>query len=486
MKSIDRSVVLADMALGNTQHMTPEGFLMCQDVPIARIGVQQYLNEELAPEIDGGADGVIHVERRPEDVFDDRTLRSFEGKPVIDDHPDTGELLGPETFKEHVVGVTLNVRRGDAAMEDFIIADLLIMDAAAIAAVRAGKREVSCGYDAEYEQISPGRARQFKIVGNHVALVTRGRCGPRCAIGDEDMTAKKKGSWFDRAMAAFYTKDEEGFAEAMKEGKKGEEDAEGAETPAGVHVHIHGAASSSGSTAGVTDEEDPENMEAAASNDEEGEKPPKWFEDHVASNNARFDSVEKALAALANNEKGENDETAEEVIAEEGEEEAVGNVADSDEEEEGEMDGEMPEALKEAAKSKATGDSAPLASSFREVLSGAEILSPGIKFPTFDKKLDKKNTLVAMDTLKRRSLRAHAATSDGAAAIMTLTGKKEFTTKGLSVSSVDTLFRGAVGLAKARNSRGTVDLRAVMARENAPRAPLTVKELNEMNRKTFN
>ena len=85
------------MALGTNQHLTPEGFLLCRDVPIARIGHQQYLNEELAPEIEGGADGVIHVERRPEDVFHDDVLASFEGKPVIDEHPESGDLLNPET-----------------------------------------------------------------------------------------------------------------------------------------------------------------------------------------------------------------------------------------------------------------------------------------------------------------------------------------------------------------------------------------------------
>ena len=57
-----------------------------------------------------------------------------------------------------------------------LIADLIFTDAAAI----RHKLALSCGYDAQYEQDAPGRARP----GNHVALVAEGRCGVQCMIGD--------------------------------------------------------------------------------------------------------------------------------------------------------------------------------------------------------------------------------------------------------------------------------------------------------------
>ena len=74
------------------QTETVEGFLVCRNVPIARTGPQEYLAHEL--QLDGDPDRVIVVNRHPEDVFEDATLASFEGKPVTDGHPP--ENVGPE------------------------------------------------------------------------------------------------------------------------------------------------------------------------------------------------------------------------------------------------------------------------------------------------------------------------------------------------------------------------------------------------------
>lgn len=51
-------------------HMTrtPEGFLICHDVPINRIGDQEYTAREL--QLDGDPDRLVVVHRYPEDVFD--------------------------------------------------------------------------------------------------------------------------------------------------------------------------------------------------------------------------------------------------------------------------------------------------------------------------------------------------------------------------------------------------------------------------------
>ena len=69
-------------------------------------------------------------------------------------------------------------------------ADLAARTAAALTA--QGVTEVSLGYDADYEQTAPGVGRQTNIIGNHVALVERGRCGPRCAIGDRQTVSDKE------------------------------------------------------------------------------------------------------------------------------------------------------------------------------------------------------------------------------------------------------------------------------------------------------
>ena len=122
---------------------TPEGFLICKDVPIARTGPQDYLARELM--LDGDPDRLVTVQRHPEDVFEDATLASFEGKPICDGHPP--ENVGPENYAAYTKGHVQNVRRDG----DYIVADLYINDANLADEVRNNvKREVSCGYLCNY------------------------------------------------------------------------------------------------------------------------------------------------------------------------------------------------------------------------------------------------------------------------------------------------------------------------------------------------
>lgn len=197
---------------------TPEGFLVCSDVGITRTGSLLYRSDEVPLEADGA--GIVQIDRIAEDVFDPETIASFEGKPVTINHPD--DMVTPETWKELAVGTVQNVRRGSTGSEDLMLADLVITDAMAINLVKAGLREVSCGYDAEYEQTAPGRGRQTRIIGNHVALVTKGRAGSRCAIMDsnenkEDQGMKTLKDIVSAFKARFKDADEEEKKEAEEE-----------------------------------------------------------------------------------------------------------------------------------------------------------------------------------------------------------------------------------------------------------------------------
>jgi len=169
--------------LSDNIHVTPEGYLVCLGVPIARAGELVYGRGEVP--ITPGA-GQTVVTRTIEDIHDPATMASFEGKPVTLHHPFGGDFVTPENWRKLAVGVVQHVRPGTGEDKDKLLADLLITDSAAIVAVQSkALREVSCGYDAEFEELAPGQGRQFNIVGNHVALVTEGRCGAACAIGDE-------------------------------------------------------------------------------------------------------------------------------------------------------------------------------------------------------------------------------------------------------------------------------------------------------------
>lgn len=159
---------------------TPEGFLLCEGVVIARAGTMAY-NPDETPITAG--DGHTIVSRTAEDIQDPATIASFEGKPVTIEHPD--DFVTPENWKELAVGVMQNVRAGEGDDADKLVADLLIADKNAIQAIRERRlREVSCGYEADYVEEGKGFGRVQNIIGNHLALVQFGRCGSECAIFD--------------------------------------------------------------------------------------------------------------------------------------------------------------------------------------------------------------------------------------------------------------------------------------------------------------
>lgn len=188
---------------------TPEGFLLCRAVPISRVGVFDYSPQEtgLTPD----SDGIVHIERNEDALFDERTIRSFEGKDVVFGH---SSFVDPRNWKSRSVGTVQNVRRGEGDDADKLVADLLIKDERAIDFVESGRlREVSCGYDANVEEVEGGRVRQVGIVGNHVALVPKGRCGNACKIRDGAMTTNLK----TMLRRLFKDGDEEMFNEKLDE-----------------------------------------------------------------------------------------------------------------------------------------------------------------------------------------------------------------------------------------------------------------------------
>ncbi|WP_312637021.1 DUF2213 domain-containing protein [Oscillibacter sp.] len=162
---------------------TPEGFLICKDVPISRTGEMQYAAREL--QLDGDPERLVTVVRDEADVFSPAAMASFEGKPITDGHPP--DNLTPESVAGYAKGHVQNVRRSGSQT----IADLHVTDPNLISDVKNGlKREISCGYTARYELAGDGRYKQTNIQGNHVAVVPQGRAGHEVAIKDAAPAAK--------------------------------------------------------------------------------------------------------------------------------------------------------------------------------------------------------------------------------------------------------------------------------------------------------
>jgi hypothetical protein len=181
--------------VSENREKTPEGYLVCYAAKLSRTGVMLYKKEEVPVTPD--SEGFVRVLRYEEDVFKASAITSALGKSVVNNHPTDSDGnpvdVLPENWKNYEVGTILNPRRGEGEQKDCLVADLLIKDATAIQLIEDGKVQLSCGYDAEYKELSPGFAQQYDIIINHVALVDNGRCGPRCAIMDED-TFKLKDS----------------------------------------------------------------------------------------------------------------------------------------------------------------------------------------------------------------------------------------------------------------------------------------------------
>ena len=130
--------------------------------PITNIGVFSYLT----------ADGSVRRELRlPEDVFDSNSMKSMEGKPLTNNHPN--EPVNPNTAKELAVGSVSNVHSDSYRL----YATLTVTDKEAITAVNQGKRALSCGYTCDLEEVSgvwmgvEYDAIQTNIKYNHLALV---------------------------------------------------------------------------------------------------------------------------------------------------------------------------------------------------------------------------------------------------------------------------------------------------------------------------
>ena len=175
------SIFATDTVLLGDVHVHDAGYLE-GFVRTARTGVQQYLGSEMGrPDL-----GVVNVYRDAGEVFSKASLHSFSKLPVTIDHPPAG--VSARNWKQVAVGTT-----GDEVLRDgeSLKIGLKILDAAAVQAVRDGKRQLSVGYKTEIvwgdgttPDGTPYQARQTGIVADHIAIVSAGRAGPEYRFGD--------------------------------------------------------------------------------------------------------------------------------------------------------------------------------------------------------------------------------------------------------------------------------------------------------------
>lgn len=494
--------------IGPNMSKLPNGSLLCRNVPLARTGWMIYGPGETPIEV--GEDGVAYIERRDEDLFNDITIGSLKSAAVTDEHPDDDVTTDNWAVLAKGFAVS-NIRRGEGDESDVLLGDLIITDKDLIEQVLAGKRQVSLGYDADYEQIAPGVGRQTNIVCNHIALVGKGRCGPRCAIGDQDYqpngkeadmpaTTKRVKIASDSQrrvpLAAQITAarqrvlDAEAELEALeKTTDNGEMTIPGSEGGEGgdTHIHLHVDTGQSHANSPMTGDSDEEEMleddqkkvdDGAYTMDEQIEA---RFAALEAGHQQLGEQLSAIMAKLESMGGGQDD------MPEELEEKIEGKTGDADAEEE--EDADKTKASKTGDKAASvrgkTGDSRALETSYKAVLSQAELLVPGFRMPTFDAALSRSKTIDRMCNARRAALTACYATADGAMLIDTVTGKKDLDLTGMQCAEVATVFKAAAG-AKAllNNAKSTRDSSSVPDKSGTKPAGITsISALNEANQK---
>lgn len=142
--------VLISERLSEHKYKTPEGYLICTDAILARTGKQRYTKDEL---FGNGDSEEVDVDRPYEQVMNEKTISSFENKPVTFDHPDEDVNVG--NYKEYAVGYVRDVRQGKVDGQDVILGNLVITDQDAIDAIENGEHtDLSCGYDCDIKDNS--------------------------------------------------------------------------------------------------------------------------------------------------------------------------------------------------------------------------------------------------------------------------------------------------------------------------------------------
>ena len=208
--------ILVSEKLSQHKYKTPEGYLICTDAILARTGKQTYTRDELFGD---GDRTEVDVDRPYEQVMNEKTIASFENKPVTFDHPDEDVNVG--NYKDYAVGYVRDVHQSKVNGQDVIVGNLVITDQDAINAIESGEHtDLSCGYDCDIRDDGSGNYAQNNIRGNHVALCKEGRAGmakiidsiaKKDSIRDANITYKLR-----RAKNDY----EEYVVQAYKDGKK--------------------------------------------------------------------------------------------------------------------------------------------------------------------------------------------------------------------------------------------------------------------------
>lgn len=179
-KMAERVLRLDSIFLDKTYY-TEEGYLIDHPI-VTTCGIFEYKNE----------DGSTRRELRlPENVFDEKSLQSYKGKPIIITH-DVGEV-DKENVRREQIGTIMSEGYRDG---NNVRCEIIIHDTNALR--RCGLKELSLGYSLDTENTSgiwQGEKYdciQKNIEINHLALVGEARAGESARLNIDSRYDDKK------------------------------------------------------------------------------------------------------------------------------------------------------------------------------------------------------------------------------------------------------------------------------------------------------
>lgn len=179
---MNNRVLRCDSVPLDMTYFTEEGYLIDHPI-VTSVGIFVYHNP----------DGSERRELRlPEEVFAEKSLASYKGKPVIITHE--AGYVDTENVQEENIGTILSNGYQDG---NDVRAEIVIHDMDTVKKI--GLRELSCGYNLRLEETAgvwngqPYDAIQRDIEINHLALVDKARAGEQARLNIDSRNDYLKG-----------------------------------------------------------------------------------------------------------------------------------------------------------------------------------------------------------------------------------------------------------------------------------------------------
>ena len=163
------------------------GYITFNDNPISKSGVFPYLGSSIDPDGSKGLDPdtVYNVYRPESELNNPETIESFKLSPWIPGH----EMLGTDFTPAEDVGVQGVTGERVYFKNGTLYSNLRMFGDSLKAAIRAGLKELSCGFRCAWDIVSgvtPDGVHydviQREIRGNHLASVPEGRMGSDVSV----------------------------------------------------------------------------------------------------------------------------------------------------------------------------------------------------------------------------------------------------------------------------------------------------------------